>query len=50
MKKYDEQQKNVRNNREVDSLAKEIEFQDLEIQLAEKELSSTKLKLLKKMR
>ena len=31
MKKYDEQQKNVRNNREFDSLSKEIEFQDLEI-------------------
>ena len=49
MKKYDEQQKNVRNNREFDSLSKEIEFQDLEIQLAEKkELMSTRLKLLRK--
>ncbi|MBT4869112.1 MAG: hypothetical protein HON45_03295, partial [Polaribacter sp.] len=35
MKKYDEQQKKVRNNREFDSLSKEIEYQDLEIQLAE---------------
>ena len=33
--KYTEQQKNVRNNREFNSLTKEIEFQELEIQLAE---------------
>ena len=38
IKKYNEQQKNVRNNREFNSLAKEIEFQDLEIQLAEKHI------------
>ena len=31
--KYTEQQNNVRNNREFDSLAKEIEFQNLEIGL-----------------
>jgi hypothetical protein len=30
--------KNVRNNREFNSLAKEVEFQDLEIQLAEKNI------------
>ena len=35
IKKYTEQQKNVRNNREFDSISKEIEYQDLEIQLAE---------------
>ena len=29
--KYKEQQNNVRNNREYDSLSKEIEFQELEI-------------------
>ena len=34
--KYEEQQNNVRNNREFDSLSKEIEFQTLEIELAEK--------------
>ena len=34
-KKYLEQQKNVRNNREFDSISKEIEYQDLEMQLAE---------------
>src|SRR5690554_6220192 len=38
MKKYAEQQKNVRNNREFNSLTKEIEFQELEIQLAEKHI------------
>ncbi len=36
--KYKEQQNNVRNNREFDSLNKEIEFQTLEIQLAEKRI------------
>jgi len=35
-KKYEDQQMNVRNNREYDSLTKEIEFQSLEIQLSEK--------------
>ena len=38
MKKYDEQQKKVRNNREFDSLSKEIEYQELEIQLSEKRI------------
>lgn len=42
IKKYEEQQKNVRNNREFDSLTKEIEFQDLEIQLAEKHIKEFK--------
>jgi uncharacterized protein len=36
--KYEEQQKNVRNNREYDSLSKEIEFQTLEIELCEKRI------------
>tara|TARA_B100000963_G_scaffold231500_1_gene202068 strand:- start:277 stop:1065 length:789 start_codon:yes stop_codon:yes gene_type:complete len=36
--KYLEQQKNVRNNREFDSLSKEIEYQELEAQLAEKRI------------
>lgn len=36
--KYTEQQNNVRNNREFDSLAKEIEYQTLEIQLSEKRI------------
>ena len=42
IKKYNEQQKNVRNNREFNSLAKEIEFQELEIQLAEKHIKEFK--------
>lgn len=41
MKKYDQQQKNVRNNREFESLAKEIEFQGLEIQLREKKIKES---------
>ena len=36
--KYNEQQANVRNNREFDAIAKEIEYQELEIELAEKRL------------
>ncbi len=36
IERYQEQQNNVRNNREYDSLSKEIEFQTLEIQVAEK--------------
>ncbi len=38
IKKYEEQQMNVRNNREYDSLSKEIEFQALEIELSEKRI------------
>jgi uncharacterized protein len=38
IKKYTEQQNNVRNNREYDSLSKEIEFQKLEIELCEKRI------------
>ena len=36
--KYTEQQNNVRNNREYDAISKEIEYQNLEIELAEKRL------------
>jgi predicted nucleic acid-binding Zn-ribbon protein len=43
--KYTEQQKNVRNNREFNSLSKEIEFQDLEIQLAEKHIREFRAQL-----
>ena len=38
IKKYEEQQNNVRNNREFDSLSKEIEYQTLEIELNEKRI------------
>lgn len=43
--KYKEQQNNVRNNREFESLSKEIEFQDLEIKLHEKKSKEAKLKI-----
>ena len=36
LKKYEEKLKNVRNNREYNSIVKEQEYQDLESQLAEK--------------
>ncbi|MCT4615545.1 MAG: C4-type zinc ribbon domain-containing protein [Marinifilaceae bacterium] len=38
IKKYETQQSNVRNNREFDSISKEIEFQKLEIELCEKRI------------
>jgi len=38
IKKYKKQQENVRNNREFDALSKEIEYQELEIELAEKHI------------
>jgi predicted nucleic acid-binding Zn-ribbon protein len=42
IKKYTEQQKNVRNNREYDSISKEIEFQQLEIELSDKKINEAK--------
>ncbi|RZT00094.1 zinc ribbon domain-containing protein [Aquimarina brevivitae] len=48
IKKYGEQQKNVRNNREYNSLSKEIEFQELEIQLAEKHIKEFKAQIAQK--
>lgn len=49
IKKYEKQQLNVRNNREYDSLSKEMEFQNLEIQLSEKRIKefAQKLELIK---
>ena len=43
--KYADQQKNVRNSREFNSLSKEVEFQELEIQLAEKHIKEFKVKI-----
>jgi predicted nucleic acid-binding Zn-ribbon protein len=43
IKKYEEQQKNVRNNREFESLSKGIEFQSLEIELCEKKIREINL-------
>ncbi|MBI9033549.1 MAG: hypothetical protein JEZ03_03650 [Bacteroidales bacterium] len=45
IKKYQEQQNNVRNNREYDSLSKEMEYQNLEIQLAEKRIKEAQVVL-----
>lgn len=45
IKKYQDQQMNVRNNREFDSLTKEIEFQNLEIQLSEKKVKETNFRI-----
>lgn len=38
IKKYSDQLKNIKNNREFDSLSKEVEFQTLEIELQEKHI------------
>ena len=46
--KYTEQQNNVRNNREFDSLSKEIEFQTLEIELSEKRIKEFNVEMAEK--
>ena len=46
--KYTEQQNNVRNNREFDSLSKEIEFQNLEIELSEKRIKEFTAEMIEK--
>jgi len=46
IEKYEEQLKNIRNNREYDSLNKEIEYQNLEIDLAEKRIKETKMSIM----
>ncbi|OFY84408.1 MAG: hypothetical protein A3F72_01175 [Bacteroidetes bacterium RIFCSPLOWO2_12_FULL_35_15] len=48
IKKYETQQNKVRNNREYDSITKEIEFQNLEIQLAEKRIKEYKANIIAK--
>ena len=45
IKKYKEQQMKVRNNREFDALSKEIEFQELEIELSEKRIGEHKVEV-----
>lgn len=45
IKKYADQQKNVRNSREFNSLSKEVEYQELEMQLAEKHIKEFKVKI-----
>ncbi len=43
IERYQEQQNNVRNNREYDNLSKEIEYQSLEIELCEKNIREYKV-------
>lgn len=43
--KYGDQQMNVRNNREYDALTKEIELQQLEIQISEKRIKEAHAKI-----
>jgi predicted nucleic acid-binding Zn-ribbon protein len=45
LKKYEEKLKNVRNNREYNSIVKEQEFQELEIQLADKKIKEHKARI-----
>ena len=45
IKKYDEQQQNVRNNREFEAIAKEIELQRLEIQIADKKIKESQYQI-----
>lgn len=45
IEKYKSQQDNVRNNKEFDALGKEIEFQELEIQLADKKIREFNAKI-----
>ena len=46
IKKYTEQQDNVRNNREFDALSKEVEYQNLEIELCEKKIREFNFKMI----
>jgi hypothetical protein len=48
IKKYEEQQNSVRNNREYEALSKEIEFQQLQIQVAEKHKEKHEAEILDK--
>jgi predicted nucleic acid-binding Zn-ribbon protein len=45
IKKYNDQQKNVKNNREYDAIIKEVELQELEIQICEKKIKEAKDKI-----
>jgi uncharacterized protein len=48
IKKYESQQNKVRNNREFESLTKELEFQKLEIQLSDKRVKEYKSSIIAK--
>lgn len=43
--RYKDQQMNVRNNREFDAISKEIELQELEMQLADKRISEARARI-----
>ncbi len=45
IKKYTKQLDNVRNNREYESISKEVEYQELEIQLANKHINEFKVNI-----
>ena len=45
IKKYEEQQMNVRNNREYDAITKETELQTLEIQICEKRIKEAEVRI-----
>lgn len=45
IKKYQEQQMNVRNNREYDAITKELELQDLEIQVSKKKIGEAQTRI-----
>ena len=45
IKKYQDQQTNVRNNREYDAISKEIELQQLEMQLSDKKIKEAGIKI-----
>lgn len=45
VKKYNDQQKNVKNNREFDAITKEVELQELEVQICEKRIKEAKEKM-----
>lgn len=44
IKKYEDQLQNVRNNREYDALTKEVEYQQLEVELRNKQIKELKAK------
>ena len=45
IKKYDEQQQNVRNNREYEAIGKEMELQRLEIQISDKKIKEAQYQI-----
>ena len=49
MDRYQEQQKDVKNNREYDRLSKEIEFQTLEIELQNKKIGEARVGIEKRL-